>query len=210
MQTSLTSGTDRAMHGQQWTRAEFRSVVVAYRGIVRDESSGVPVDMPERIAELAERLGRKFSAVLLMMQHVSWIMVQRRLPVAVCIPAHAGVGKKAVAVICDVHAELEAEERGDAVQTPWTEPQLKTAIDAYRKAVAIDPARWPVDLPDLVCELGQTAGRRFANARRCLDWIAWLIQERGGRPPVCLAPCGDMPEETRALLERLLDAGRHA
>ncbi|MCR5258142.1 MAG: hypothetical protein K6E40_08300, partial [Desulfovibrio sp.] len=111
MDTSLTSGTGRAMHRQQWTRSELRAAVVVYRGIVRDEVAGVPVDAPERIAELAERLSRKFSAVLLMMQHVSWIMAQRRLPVAVCIPAHAGVGKKAIPVVLDVYAELETEER---------------------------------------------------------------------------------------------------
>ena len=195
------------MHGQQWTRAEHRAAVAVYRRIVRDEAAGVPVDAPERIAALADRLGRKFSAVRLRMQHVSWVMAQAGKPVAGCIPQHAGVGKKAMAAVLDVCAELEAQERSGAGPAPWTEPQLTTALESYREAVDIEPGRWPVDLPDLVCELGQTAGRRFADARRCLGWIASLVLERGGTPPACLEPCGDMPTETRALLERLMDEG---
>ena len=198
----------RVKYGQVWTHDELKAAVACYRRILRDEAAGVPVDVPARIAELADRLSRKFSAVRLRMQHVSWIVAQHGKPVASCIPAASGIGKKVVVGVLDAWQELEAEERSGAGPAPWTEPQLRTALDAYREAVDIDPARVPVDLPDLVCELSQTAGKRFAESRRCLDWIAWLIRDRGRRPPACLEPCGDMPEETRALLERLLDAGR--
>ncbi len=199
---------DRTLHRKPWSRSELRSAVVAYRQICQDEATGAPVDMAGRITELATRLGRKYSAVRLRMQNIFWIMSQSRLPVVACIPLLSGVGRKVALVVFDVHAELEAEERSDATgPAPWTEPQLRAALEAYREAVVIDPARAPVDLPDLVCELAQTAGRRFADAHRHIGFVAWLVRERGDRHPACIEPCGDMPAETRTVLERLLDAG---
>ena len=87
------------------------------------------------------------------------------------------------------------------------EKQIEATSKAYREAAALAPARAPVDLPDLVCELAQTAGRRFADAHRHIGFVAWLVRERGDRHPACIEPCGDMPAETRTVLERLVDAG---
>ena len=205
---SMDWKVDRTMHRQQWTRSELKAAVVAYRAMVQDEAAGKTVDAPARIDALAKALSRKFSAVRLRMNNIAWIMAQTGKPVASCVPQLSGVGRKVVSVVLDVWQELDAEDRGAPdEQAPWTESQLRTALDAYREVAAIDPARAPVEIFDCICHLAQQTGRRFAPSRRCLGWIAWLVQERGGTPPACLEPSEDMPAETRAILGRLLDGG---
>ncbi len=200
---------EHAMHRHPWTRRELKTVVACYRGIVRDEDAGVPIDRAARIADLAECLGRKTSSARLWMQNISWIMAQNRLPVASCIPGLAGVDRKVVATVLDVHAELEAEESyPDAAEVPWTEAQLRFAMTVYRELVAEATVGGEhFDVMDFICHLSQQTGRKFASCRRCLHWIASLARERGDTPPASLEPSADMPAETHAVLERLLDAG---
>ena len=197
---------DRVLHRKPWSRGELKAAVDCYRGIVRDEQAGVPVDRAERISALAEDLARKFSAVRLRMQNISWILSERGLPVADCIPLLSGVGRKVMDAVLDVYGELEAAESG-AGEAPWTEEQLRAVLVAYRELAGLEASKARFDAGDRICALAQETGRRFSQCRLRLANVAWLMQKRGRKPIACLEPAEDMPEETMAALERLLDEG---
>ena len=198
---------DRVLHRKPWSRSELKAVVACYRGMCRDQQAGVPFDHTERLSKLADDLSRKFSAVRLRMSNISWIMAQHNLPVVDCIPMLAGVGRKAAGVVLDVYDELVAGEEEAARQDLWSEEQLRSALGAYRDIAALEAARTRFDVGDSICALAQETGRRFSYCRLRLANIAWLLQGRGRKPIACIEPSESMPEETRAVLERMLDEG---
>ncbi|MCR5257101.1 MAG: hypothetical protein K6E40_02955 [Desulfovibrio sp.] len=201
---------DRFLHRKPWSRSDLKAAVACYRAMYRDQQAGVPFDRTERLSKLAEDLSRKFSAVRLRMNNISWIMSQHDLPVVDCIPMLAGVGRKVVTVVLDIYDELEAGENESARQDLWTEEQLRSALDAYRDIVRLEASKARFDVSDSICALAQETGRRFSYCRLRLANIAWLLQERGRKPIASIAPSESMPEETKLVLTRLLDAGRHA
>ncbi len=198
---------DRFLHRKPWSRSDLKAAVACYRAMYRDQQAGVPFDRTERLAKLAEDLSRKFSAVRLRMNNISWIMSQHNLPVVDCIPMLAGVGRKVVTVVLDISDELEAGEN-ESARDQWTEEQLRSALDAYRDIVRFEASKARFDVSDSICALAQETGRRFSYCRLRLANIAWLLQERGRKPIASIAPSESMPEETRTVLTRLLDAGR--
>ena len=194
---------DRVLHRKPWSRSELKAAVACYRAMYRDQKAGVPFDRTERLSKLAEDLARKFSAVRLRMNNISWIMSQHGLPIVDCIPLLSGVGRKVVAVVLDVYAELVASEDESALQDLWSEEQLRSALDAYKDIAELEASKSRFDVNDSICALSQETGRRFSYCRLRLANIAWLLQGKGRTPIACIAPSSEMPQETCELLDRL-------
>ncbi len=194
---------DRVLHRKPWSRSELKAAVACYRAMRRDQEAGIEFSRSERLSKLADELARKYSAVRLRMNNISWIMAQHGLPVVDCIPMLSGVGRKVVSVVLDVYDELVASEDDAAVKDLWTEQQLRSALDAYRDIAALEAAKARFDVCDNICALSQETGRRFSSCRLRLANIAWLLQGKGRKPLASIAPSSEMPDETCELLDRL-------
>jgi hypothetical protein len=194
---------DRVLHRKPWSRSELKAAVACYREMCRDQQAGVPFDRTERLSKLADDLSRKFSAVRLRMNNISWIMAQHGLPVVDCIPLLAGVGRKVVSVVLDVYGELVASEDESAHRDLWTESQLRSALDAYKDIAELEASKTRFDVSDNICALSQETGRRFSFCRLRLANIAWLLQGKGRTPIASIPASNEMPQETCELLDRL-------
>ena len=100
-------------------------------------------------------------------------------------------------------------EAGEAGGERWTAEQLRLVAETYGTLARLEAARIPFDACDYVCRLSRTACHRFSESQLRLANIAWLVKSREEKCLACIAPSGEMPDETRAILEGLLDEGAH-
>lgn len=189
-----------------WSREELKAVIACYLDMLKAQKAGRPVDMGEHIFGLAADLGRTGKAVRHKLGLVSWVMSRHRKPVLEGLAREACDVKNGEQTVLELYAELTGKAPKGATPQTWSAEQLACALAVYKELAELDSSGSDFLVDDSICRLAGMAGCTFMSARLRLANIDWLFSKKGRRPLSCLAACGDMPEEIRASLERLIDA----
>ncbi len=202
---------------RSWTRDEIRATVACVRAMVADEGAGRDPHRTERTRELATALGRDVTSVRPRLCNVATVLRRAGLPAPACLPDMPNVGRRTEVAILDAWRELESADTAEgpagsgqaSARRPWTEAELKEALDAFRsmseqevrlgRSLSLDEAG------DRICETAARLGRRWSETRRVMAAIGAMDGFIDGTAPRCLeavAPAVLVASEATAL-ERL-------